>query len=119
MVKRGEIYIVDLGAGGILGHEQGGRRPMLIVQNDVGNKHSPTVIVAALTSNLRKNKMPTHVRINSASSGLPRESIVLLEQLQTIDKCRLIRRIGSADTRTMRQVDEAIDVSLGVSMADR
>ncbi|MBO5776663.1 MAG: type II toxin-antitoxin system PemK/MazF family toxin [Clostridia bacterium] len=110
MIKRGEIYYADLSP--VVGSEQGGVRPVLIVQNDVGNKYSPTVIAAAITSKLNKAKLPTHVEL-SESSGLERQSVLLLEQLRTIDKARLLGRIGEVNPDTMRKVNNALMISLG------
>lgn len=110
MVKRGEIYYADLSP--VVGSEQGGIRPVLIVQNDVGNKYSPTVIAAAITSQMNKAKLPTHVELNE-STGLQKNSVLLLEQLRTIDKTRLGTRVGSLNKETMSKVDSALMVSLG------
>ncbi len=112
MVTRGEIYRADLDP--VTGSEQGGTRPVLIIQNDVGNQYSPTVIVAAITSKITKGKMPTHIAIPSSISGLPLDSVVLTEQVRTIDKQRLVRRVGALPPDTMREVDEALLLSLGV-----
>lgn len=109
-VKRGEIYYADLSP--VVGSEQDGVRPVLILQNDTGNKHSPTTIVAAITSRKTKAKLPTHVRITV--KGLKAESIVLLEQIRTIDKRRLTEYIGRLDKNTMGKVDHAIIVSFGI-----
>lgn len=109
-IKRGEIYAADFGAG--FGSEQGGTRPSLILQNDIGNKHSPTTIVAAITSRKTKTALPTHVAI--MASGLKTESTVLLEQIRTIDKARLGEYIGRLDSKTLAAVDRAIVVSLGI-----
>ena len=105
-VKRGEIYFADLSP--VVGSEQGGMRPVLIVQNDTGNRHSPTVIAAAITSQTGKARLPTHIY------GLSRDSVVLLEQIRTIDKSRLRERMGRLDNPTMQQVDNAIAVSFGL-----
>mgnify|MGYP004619295087 FL=1 len=109
-IKRGEIYAVDFGTG--FGSEQGGTRPSLILQNDIGNKHSPTTIVAAITGRKTKAALPTHVAI--MTSGLKTESTVLLEQIRTIDKARLGEYIGRLDSKTLAAVDRAIVVSLGI-----
>ena len=109
-IKRGEIYAVDFGAG--FGSEQGGIRPSLILQNDIGNKHSPTTIVAAITGRKTKAALPTHVKI--MAKGLKTESTVLLEQIRTIDKARLGEYIGRLDSKTLAAVDRAIVVSLGI-----
>lgn len=111
-VKRGEIYYADLSP--VIGSEQGGIRPVLIVQNDVGNRHSPTVIAAAITSQHEKTKLPTHISIEGHSCGLSRDSIVLLEQMRTIDKRRLKERMGELDKKSMNSIDNAISVSLGL-----
>ncbi|MCI8441886.1 MAG: type II toxin-antitoxin system PemK/MazF family toxin [Provencibacterium sp.] len=113
-VKRGEIYYADLSP--VVGSEQGGIRPVLIVQNDVGNKFSPTVIAAAITSQKDKSKLPTHIELPSENCGLSRDSVVLLEQVRTIDKKRLKERMGRLDTTAMHAVDEAIGISLGLSL---
>ncbi len=110
MIKRGEIYYADLSP--VVGSEQGGVRPVLIVQNDVGNKYSPTVIVGAITSKLDKAKLPTHVELG-VSTGLEKESVLLLEQLRTIDKARLKSRVGEITSDTMRKVNNALMISLG------
>lgn len=112
MVRRGEIYYADLSP--VVGSEQGGVRPVLIVQNDVGNKHSPTVIAAAITSQTGKAKLPTHISIAGGSVGLTKDSIVLLEQVRTIDKRRLREHMGRLDEKQMNQIDTAIAVSLGL-----
>ena len=112
-VKRGEIYYADLSP--VVGSEQGGVRPVLIVQNDVGNKHSPTVIAAAITSQRDKNHLPTHIEVEADKCGLAKDSIVLLEQIRTIDKKRLKERMGKLDDELMDRVDSAIAVSFGLS----
>lgn len=111
-VKRGEIYYADLSP--VVGSEQGGTRPVLIVQNDVGNKYSPTVIAAAITSQRYKTDLPTHIQVNATGSGLARDSIVLLEQVRTIDKRRLRERMGTLNNNDMGRVDQALSVSLGI-----
>ncbi|MBR3144814.1 MAG: type II toxin-antitoxin system PemK/MazF family toxin [Clostridia bacterium] len=111
-IKRGEIYYADLSP--VVGSEQGGIRPVLILQNDVGNKFSPTVIAAAITSQQEKSKLPTHINLNSADSGLAKDSIVLLEQMRTLDKRRLKEKTGSLSKTSMNMVDKAISVSLGL-----
>lgn len=111
-VKRGDIYYADLSP--VVGSEQGGLRPVLIIQNDVGNRYSPTVIAAAITSRLSKTKLPTHIDIHANRAGLSRDSIVLLEQLRTLDKRRLRERMGALDEESMREIDHAIAVSLGL-----
>ena len=111
-IKRGELYYANLSP--VVGSEQGGLRPVLIVQNNVGNKYSPTVIVAAITSRLNKAKLPTHIEIScSTYLGLNKDSVILLEQLRTIDKTRLQQRIGILDQNTMTKVDRAMLLSLG------
>ncbi|MDD6316009.1 MAG: type II toxin-antitoxin system PemK/MazF family toxin [Clostridia bacterium] len=112
IVRRGEIYYADLSP--VVGSEQGGMRPVLIVQNDVGNRYSPTVIAAAITSQQNKAKLPTHIEISARSVGLTKNSVVLLEQIRTLDKRRLKERMGALDTQMMRQVDDAIAVSFGL-----
>lgn len=111
MIKRGDIFYADLSP--VIGSEQGGVRPVVIVQNDVGNKYSPTTIVAAITSQLNKAKLPTHVNVNASEVPLPKNSVILLEQLRTIDKKRLREKIGKFDKDVMREVEQAIKVSLG------
>ena len=112
IVKRGDIYYADLSP--VVGSEQGGMRPVLIVQNDTGNKHSPTVIAAAITSQTGKARLPTHIELNVQSVGLSRDSVILLEQIRTIDKSRLRERMGKLDENTMTKVDNAIAVSFGL-----
>ena len=111
-IKRGEIYYADLSP--VVGSEQGGVRPVLIVQNDVGNKYSPTVIAAAITSQQYKTNLPTHIKVDADGCGLQKDSIVLLEQMRTIDKTRLREKMGSLDRGSMNMVDKAISVSLGL-----
>lgn len=112
IVKRGDIFYADLSP--VVGSEQGGMRPVLIVQNDTGNKHSPTVIAAAITSQTGKVRLPTHIELNAQSVGLSRDSVILLEQVRTIDKSRLRERMGKLDDTTMTKVDNAIAVSFGL-----
>ena len=112
-IKRGDIYFADLSP--VVGSEQGGVRPVLIVQNDVGNRHSPTVIAAAITSQLNKARLPTHIEITGKTFGLSRNSVVLLEQIRTIDKKRLREKMGYLDGGIMERVDEALAVSFGLS----
>ena len=109
-VKRGELYYADLSP--VVGSEQGGIRPILIVHNDVGNKYSPTIIAAAVTSKINKAKLPTHIEIPSAY-GLVKDSVILLEQIRTLDKRRLKERIGELPEATMLKVNRAILISLG------
>lgn len=111
-VKRGEIYYADLSP--VVGSEQGGIRPVLIVQNDVGNKHSPTVIAAAITSRQDKNRLPTHIEVQADKCGLARDSIVLLEQIRTIDKKRLGDKMGELDLNSMNKVNTALSISFGL-----
>ena len=111
-VKRGEIYYADLSP--VVGSEQGGVRPVLIIQNDVGNKYSPTVIAAAITSQVNKAKMPTHISLCSRSFGLTKDSVVLTEQIRTLDKKRLREKMGTLDEANMRRIDEALAVSFGL-----
>ena len=111
-VKRGDIYYADLSP--VVGSEQGGMRPVLIIQNDVGNKYSPTVIAAAITSRMGKTKLPTHIDVYAARAGLSRDSVVLLEQLRTLDKRRLKEKMGHLDEQIMGEIDNAIAVSLGL-----
>ena len=113
-VKRGDIYYADLSP--VVGSEQGGIRPVLIVQNDIGNKYSPTVIAAAITSQINKAKMPTHIEINAENYGLAKDSVILMEQKRPIDKKRLKERIGHIDEPLMSQVDEALAISFGLEM---
>lgn len=112
IVKRGDIFYADLSP--VVGSEQGGMRPVLIVQNDTGNKHSPTVIAAAITSQTGKARLPTHIELNAQSVGLSRDSVILLEQVRTIHKSRLRERMGKLDDTTMTKVDNAIAVSFGL-----
>ncbi|MGI5984921.1 MAG: type II toxin-antitoxin system PemK/MazF family toxin [Clostridiales bacterium] len=111
-VRRGDIYYADLSP--VVGSEQGGMRPVLIVQNDTGNKHSPTVIAAAITSQVGKARLPTHIELSGQSCGLSRDSVILLEQIRTIDKSRLRERMGRLDDPLMNEVDNAIAVSFGL-----
>ena len=111
-IKRGDIYYADLSP--VVGSEQGGMRPVLIVQNDTGNKHSPTVIAAAITSQVGKARLPTHIELSGQSCGLSRDSVILLEQIRTIDKSRLRERMGRLDDPLMNEVDNAIAVSFGL-----
>ena len=113
IVRRGDIYFADLSP--VVGSEQGGVRPVLIVQNDVGNKHSPTVICAAITSQMNKAKLPTHIALSAAEYALPKDSVILLEQIRTIDKKRLKEKMGHLDDSLMREVDDAISVSFGLN----
>ena len=110
-IKRGDVYLADLSP--VRGSEQGGQRPVLIIQNNIGNKYSPTVIVAAITAKISKSKLPTHVEIPSGEIGLARDSVVLLEQVRTIDKGRLKQSIGKFNDAMMKDVDKALVISLG------
>ena len=114
-IRRGDIYYADLSP--VVGSEQGGLRPVLIVQNDVGNKYSPTVIAAAITSRLGKTRLPTHIDVLADKVGLQKDSVILLEQIRTIDKRRLGEKMGHLDDEIMRAVDEAISVSFGLGGA--
>lgn len=111
-IRRGDIYYADLSP--VVGSEQGGVRPVLIVQNDVGNKYSPTVIAAAITSQKDKTNLPTHIELNAGNTGLMKDSVVLLEQVRTIDKHRLKEKMGTLDDSSMSRVNNAISVSLGL-----
>lgn len=111
-VKRGDIFYADLSP--VVGSEQGGVRPVLVIQNDIGNKYSPTIIVAAITSQINKAKLPTHVEISAPEYGLPKDSVVLLEQVRTIDKKRLKEKIGRFNDEMMAKVDECLKISLGL-----
>ncbi len=112
-IHRGDIYYADLSP--VVGSEQGGVRPVLIVQNDVGNRFSPTVIAAAITSQQSKAKLPTHIPLMADTSGLSKDSVVLLEQVRTIDKKRLKEKMGSVDENAMNQIDNAISISFGLN----
>ena len=111
-MKRGDIYYADLSP--VVGSEQGGVRPVLIVQNDIGNRYSPTVIAAAITSQTEKAKLPTHIELDSHSYGLSKDSVVLLEQIRTIDKRRLREKMGTLDADSMSQVNKALSISFGL-----
>ena len=111
-VKRGDIYYADLSP--VIGSEQGGMRPVLIIQNDVGNKYSPTVIIAAITSQIQKAKLPTHIELSHLHYPLSKDSVVLLEQIRTLDKLRLRDRIGRLDTIAMHKVNIGLMISLGI-----
>src|SRR5690554_4369365 len=112
IIKRGDIFYADLSP--VIGSEQGGVRPVLVVQNDIGNRYSPTIIIVAITSQINKAKLPTHVEIKSSDYGLPKDSVVLLEQIRTIDKRRLEEKIGHVTEEIMEKVNEALLVSLGL-----
>ena len=111
-IKRGDIYYADLSP--VVGSEQGGLRPVLIVQNDVGNRYSPTVIAAAITSKMSKARLPTHIDIYAKEVGLAKDSVILLEQVRTLDKRRLREKMGHLEDDTMKRVNEAISVSFGL-----
>lgn len=113
VVKRGDIFYADLSP--VVGSEQGGIRPVLIIQNDIGNKFSPTVIVAAITSQINKAKLPTHIEISANDFGLAKDSVILLEQVRTIDKKRLREKIGKLDASLMENVNDALKISLGTT----
>lgn len=112
-IKRGDIFFADLNP--VIGSEQGGVRPVLIIQNDVGNKHSPTVICAAITSQINKAKLPTHIEIKRTKYKLVKDSVVLLEQVRTIDKKRLREKVGNLDESLMLKIDKALLISLGLN----
>ena len=111
-VHRGDIYYADLSP--VVGSEQGGLRPVLIIQNDIGNRYSPTVIAAAITSRMGKTKLPTHIDIYAARAGLARDSVILLEQIRTLDKSRLKSRVGELDAETMKRIETALLISVGM-----
>ena len=111
-IKRGDLYYADLSP--VVGSEQGGVRPVLIIQNDIGNKYSPTVIIAAITSQINKAKLPTHIEISANEYGLNKDSIILLEQIRTIDKKRIREKIGCLDDNVMLKVDNGLQISLGL-----
>ena len=111
LVKRGDIYFADLSP--VVGSEQGGVRPVLVIQNDVGNRYSPTVIVSAITSQLSKAKLPTHIELSSSEYHLPKNSVVLLEQIRTLDKRRLKEKITVIDEAKMKEINKALLISLG------
>ena len=111
-VSRGDVFYADLNP--VIGSEQGGVRPVVVIQNDIGNKYSPTVIVAAITSKIDKAKLPTHVEITAGNSNLEKDSVILLEQIRTLDKKRLQRKVTSLEKNTIKKVDKAIEISLGL-----
>jgi mRNA interferase MazF len=111
-VKRGYIFYADLSP--VVGSEQGGIRPVLIIQNNVGNRYSPTVVVAAITSQINRAKLPTHVEVDAKTYNLEKDSVILLEQIRTIDKQRLQQKVTEIDEKLMSQVDEALKISLGL-----
>ena len=112
IVKRGDVFFADLSP--VVGSEQGGVRPVLIIQNDIGNRFSPTVIVAAITAKIQKAKLPTHVELSAEAHGFERDSVVLLEQIRTIDKQRLTDKITHLDDETMKKVNESLSISVGL-----
>jgi mRNA interferase MazF len=112
IVKRGDVYFADLSP--VVGSEQGGVRPVLVIQNDIGNRFSPTVIVAAITAQIQKAKLPTHVEIDAKRYGFERDSVILLEQIRTIDKQRLTDKITHLDDEMMEKVDDALQISVGL-----
>ncbi|MDC3415230.1 type II toxin-antitoxin system PemK/MazF family toxin [Aquibacillus sp. 3ASR75-11] len=113
IVKRGEVYFADLSP--VVGSEQGGVRPVLVLQNDIGNRFSPTVIVAAITAQIQKAKLPTHVEIDAQQYGFERDSVILLEQIRTIDKQRLTDKITQLDQSMMENINKALEISLGLT----
>ncbi|MRH43624.1 PemK family transcriptional regulator [Aquibacillus halophilus] len=113
IVKRGEVYFADLSP--VVGSEQGGVRPVLVLQNDIGNRFSPTVIVAAITAQIQKAKLPTHVEIDAKKYGFERDSVILLEQIRTIDKQRLTDKITQLDNSMMENINKALEISLGLT----
>ena len=113
IIKRGDMFYADLSP--VIGSEQGGVRPVLVIQNNIGNKYSPTVIIAAITSQINKAKLPTHMELNSKQYGLSKDSVILLEQIRTIDKQRLKEKIGHLDEELMERVDEALGISFGLN----
>lgn len=112
IIRRGDVFYADLSP--VVGSEQGGVRPVLVIQNDIGNKYSPTVIIAAITSQINKAKLPTHIEINGKQYGIPKDSVVLLEQIRTIDKRRFIEKISNLDDNMMAKVNDALMISLGL-----
>lgn len=112
LIKRGDIFYADLSP--VIGSEQGGVRPVVVIQNDVGNKYSPTIIIAAITSQQNKTKLPTHVSVESKDVPLPKNSVILLEQIRTIDKKRLREKIGHFDNDVISEIDKALKISLNI-----
>jgi len=112
VIRKGDIFYADLSP--VIGSEQGGVRPVLVVQNDIGNRYSPTIIIAAITSQINKAKLPTHVEISGDDYGLSKDSVLLLEQIRTIDKRRLGEKIGHVEDDIIEKVDEALRISLGL-----
>ncbi|MCR4401361.1 MAG: type II toxin-antitoxin system PemK/MazF family toxin [Firmicutes bacterium] len=111
-LRRGDVFYADLNP--VIGSEQGGTRPVLVLQNDIGNRYSPTTIVAAITSRIDKARLPTHVELPATKSRLPADSVILLEQVRTIDRRRLIEKVSHLDPVTMDRVDKALEISLGL-----
>ena len=114
IVKRGDIYYADLSP--VVGSEQGGIRPVIVVQNDIGNKYSPTIIVCAITSQINKAKLPTHIEVKAGNFGLAKDSVILLELIRTIDKRRLKEKVGRCDDSVMERIDRVLQISLGMYM---
>lgn len=112
-IRRGDVFYASLNP--VIGSEQGGLRPVLIIQNDIGNTYSPTTIVAAITSQIKKGKLPTHIELSAKKYGLEKDSVVLLEQIRTIDKQRLREKITRLDEKIMVKVDTALNISLGLA----
>lgn len=112
IIKRGDIFYADLRP--VVGSEQGGIRPVLVVQNDVGNKHSPTVICVAITSKMNKAKLPTHVELSASEYGVVKDSVILLEQIRTIDKSRLKEKVCHLDKKILERIDKALEISLAL-----
>ncbi len=113
MIKRGEIYFAQLNP--VIGSEQGGIRPVVVVQNDIGNQYSPTTIILAITSQINKAKLPTHIELRAVDYGLEKDSVILAEQIRTIDKTRLKQRIASLNELTMDKIDQALAISLNLT----
>lgn len=111
-IKRGDIYYADLNP--VVGSEQGGVRPIVVIQNNMGNRHSPTVIVAAITSQMDKGRLPTHIGVRGVDCGLKKDSLILLEQVRTIDRSRLLSYVGSLDAQTMIEINKSLAVSMGL-----
>lgn len=112
LIRRGDIFYADLSP--VVGSEQGGTRPVLVLQNDIGNQYSPTTIIAAITSQISKAKLPTHIEIKANNSGLEKNSVILLEQIRTIDKSRLLEKVTTLNDEVMIKVNQAIEISLGL-----
>ena len=112
LIRRGDIFFADLSP--VIGSEQGGTRPVLILQNDIGNQYSPTTIVAAITSQIAKAKLPTHVEMEASACGLEKNSVVLIEQIRTIDKSRLLEKVATLNDELMSKVNHAVEISMGL-----